>query len=111
MGYNFNHTLSPCYINYNNKLNLLKLSEIFDSFFEKYHIDEKFFFVTLTMPSLKSDIELLEENNKLIKKANQVITSLYKQLEKKYGTNELIKKYEVTYSTVKVMFTVTHIFI
>ncbi len=97
MGYNFNHTLSPCYINYNNKLNLLKLSKIFGSFFDKYHIDEKFFFVTLTMPNLKADVELIEDNNNLIKRANQVITNLYKQLEKKYGSSGLIKKYEVTY--------------
>lgn len=96
-GYNFNHTLSPFYINYHNKVNLVKITKIIDLFLEEFRTDEDFYFITLTMPNLPANVEFEEKNKALIKKANQTITDIYKRLEKEYAVTGMVKKYETTY--------------
>lgn len=100
-GYNFNHTGSPFYINYNNKLNVLKLEKIMKRYMSSGAHYDKQFFVTLTTPNLSANIFDLEDNNKLIKKANQTITNLNKQLQNKYSCTGMIKKYECTYKYIR----------
>lgn len=96
-GYNFNHTLCPFYMNYQNKLNVLKIKNITSEYQRSYKFNEKTFFVTLTFPNLIADVNIEEDNSLLVKKANQTITNLYKQLKKKFAATGMIKKYEVTY--------------
>lgn len=96
-GYNFNHTGSPFYLNYNNKLNVLKLQKIMKRYMYSGSVYEKQFFITLTMPNLSANVFDVDDNNKLVKTANQTITNLYKQLQNKFESTGMIKKYECTY--------------
>lgn len=98
MGYNFNHTICPSYLNYNNKLNIEKVKKIIEMYQTEYIKKGEAFFVTYTMPNLVADYTNIEAANKVVKKANQVVTNMYKQVEKKFGVTGQIKKYEVTYS-------------
>lgn len=96
-GYNFNHTLSPFYLNYQNKLNVKKIQEIMKRYKNGYQLSEKQFFVTLTMPSTIADVYTEDIDSVRIKKANQTISNLFKQLEKKFDCTGMIKKYECTF--------------
>lgn len=98
MGYNFNHTICPAYLNYNNKLNIEKVKKIIEVYQDEYIKKGDSYFPTLTMPNLLADHTNIDAANKIVKKANQVITNMYKQLEKRFGVTGQIKKYEVTYS-------------
>lgn len=101
-GYNFNHTLSPFWLNYQNRCNIGKIKDILNYYLNSIDKDDYFYFVTLTMPSLKlADYEIdkqVEEHSKLMKFANNTINNLNKKLIKLYNVKGFIKKFECTYT-------------
>lgn len=99
MGYNFNHTICPCYLNYNNKLNIEKVKNIIEVYQDEYASNKsEVLFTTCTMPNLVATPDNVEYINDTIRSANQILTNLFKQLKIKFGMTGQIKKYETTYS-------------
>ncbi|MDL2211953.1 protein rep [Erysipelotrichaceae bacterium OttesenSCG-928-M19] len=104
-GYNFNHTLCPFWLNYQNRCNIGKLKSILNYYLDSEDKDDYFYFVTLTMPSLKIlDLEIdtqVQDHTELIRFANNVINNLNKKLSAIYNVKGFIKKFECTYAEKK----------
>lgn len=97
-GYNFNHTLSPFYMNWLTNQNLAKVLAIMKKYYEEYN-QNNLFFVTLTMPNVSCDINKIDDINKMLKYANNVINNLNKKIAKKYKVVGFVKKFECTFKT------------
>lgn len=102
-GYLFNHTLSPFWINYQNKCNQMKVKKIIDYYMQDTSDDLYFYFVTLTMPNIKIKTdnidEQVKENSELMRNANNIVNNLNKKIKKLYNVEGFIKKFECTYKT------------
>lgn len=101
-GYNFNHTGSPCYLAYQNKINTLKVQRIIKEY-KLFYENDCYYFVTLTMPSIEiiDNKSIAEQSNyarKIKEYSNNVINNLIKKIMKEYNVRGVVKKFECTYA-------------
>lgn len=97
-GFNFNHTLSPLYMNYHNKINTIKTKKIMSK--HKSLHDDYYYLVTLTSPSLEANITDVDTLTDINRKGNEKINNLFKVIKKEFDVDGIIKKFEMTFNYV-----------